>query len=523
MGTPDAQGGFVRLVVLSALAMSVGWGFRGNYGHEAGAMVPGALLGLSLCLASGRPDWWQRGTLLAFLGAIGWAFGGQMSYGRVIGYTAYTASYADVAYGYASLFVIGALWGGIGAGVLAMGLTMRRSDLERYAGPLVALWVVWLVLDFSGATNWLSNRWYFYDTDWVAAVSALLTAGVYGALRRESRPATGLFLLLAAAWIAGCGFLTGLLGLRMTPPRSDNWSGCVGLLVGLGAWHAWRRNRAALALMRYGLLAGGLGFACGDFVQMLGRAQWGPIGAVEWLQGLDYWKWMEQLFGLIMGAGVAWGAAQLLAQQLEPPEEDTSSRRLNLIALLFLLAVMMWENLHKNVVNWAKGQHVLDIFWGLSTTWWFLLVGLLLTTVAVVAAVRHYRRLLPAAPESPLGRAQGLFLLVLWISLVGDLLQAFPGLKGKATFFVELSFWLTAGVCSLVVVTIAPNRRRSVDIPSSAASDCWRPGRRLAILGALSVPLVLLLAWLTIAASSARPLPGSHPRFAGGPAALDGP
>ena len=30
-------------IVLSALAMSVGWGFRGDYGHEAGAMVPGAL------------------------------------------------------------------------------------------------------------------------------------------------------------------------------------------------------------------------------------------------------------------------------------------------------------------------------------------------------------------------------------------------------------------------------------------------------------------------------------------------
>ncbi|HID23902.1 MAG TPA: hypothetical protein EYP14_16090, partial [Planctomycetaceae bacterium] len=146
----DASPGVVRMIVLSALAMSVGWGFRGNYGHEAGAMVPGALLGLSLGLASGRPDWWNRGTLLAFLGAVGWAFGGQMSYGRVIGYTAYTASYWDVAYGYASLFAIGALWGGIGAGILAMGLTMRRSELEKYVGPLVALWLVWFALDMSG-------------------------------------------------------------------------------------------------------------------------------------------------------------------------------------------------------------------------------------------------------------------------------------------------------------------------------------------------------------------------------------
>ena len=35
-------------ILLPALAMSVGWGFRGNYGHEAGAMVPGALVALAV-------------------------------------------------------------------------------------------------------------------------------------------------------------------------------------------------------------------------------------------------------------------------------------------------------------------------------------------------------------------------------------------------------------------------------------------------------------------------------------------
>ncbi len=57
-------------IILSGLAMSVGWGFRGDYGHEAGAMVPGALLGLSICLASGRQDRWQRSTIMAIIAAI---------------------------------------------------------------------------------------------------------------------------------------------------------------------------------------------------------------------------------------------------------------------------------------------------------------------------------------------------------------------------------------------------------------------------------------------------------------------
>ena len=47
----------LRLVAYPALAavlMAYGWGYRGTVGHEAGAMVPGALLGLALCLGSGR-------------------------------------------------------------------------------------------------------------------------------------------------------------------------------------------------------------------------------------------------------------------------------------------------------------------------------------------------------------------------------------------------------------------------------------------------------------------------------------
>lgn len=38
--------------------MSVGWGFRGDYGHEAGAMVPGALVAWAVCLAQAGGIGW---------------------------------------------------------------------------------------------------------------------------------------------------------------------------------------------------------------------------------------------------------------------------------------------------------------------------------------------------------------------------------------------------------------------------------------------------------------------------------
>ena len=290
-------------IALSTLAMSVGWGFRGDYGHEAGAMVPGALLGLAICLASGRPDWWRRMTIMAFCGAVGWAFGGQMSYGIVVGYTA-ASSLPDVAYGYACLFLIGGLWAGIGSAILSLSITKSRSYLESFAGPLVALWLVWFAMDLSGLTDWLAETWYLNDTDWFAALSALLVAGLYAAIVPSSRPACIFIIILAGGWWAGYIVLTGLVGLHMTPPRSDNWSGCAGLFVAIVLYLVRKNNRVALTVTLYGFLAGGIGFALGDFVNMLGRAQWGPIGRLAVLQGLDYWKWMEQLFGLIMGLGV---------------------------------------------------------------------------------------------------------------------------------------------------------------------------------------------------------------------------
>ncbi len=165
--------------------------------------------------------------------------------------------------------------------------------------------------------------------------------------------------------------------------------------------------------MLCGFLAGGIGFALGDFVNMLGRAQWGPIGWLSVLQGLDYWKWMEQLFGLVMGIGVGLVFLRRVRPKLAPPAEDKSGGSLNTVGLLFLLVVMMWSNLYKNVLNWAKGNHIPDYLFGVRTEWWFLLVGLMLSAGILVAIVRLHRQDLPLAPSSEFGRGQLLFLVIL--------------------------------------------------------------------------------------------------------------
>src|SRR5688500_17652336 len=72
---------------LAALSTSIGWGTRGNFGHEAGAMIAGVLGALAVVIFSGREDWMRRAPWFAALGGLGWSFGGSMSYGQVIAYT----------------------------------------------------------------------------------------------------------------------------------------------------------------------------------------------------------------------------------------------------------------------------------------------------------------------------------------------------------------------------------------------------------------------------------------------------
>ena len=42
-----------EMVVLCGLSLCVGWGIRGNFGHEYGAALPGALAAMALVLAIG--------------------------------------------------------------------------------------------------------------------------------------------------------------------------------------------------------------------------------------------------------------------------------------------------------------------------------------------------------------------------------------------------------------------------------------------------------------------------------------
>ena len=168
-----------------------------------------------------------------------------------------------------------------------------------------------------------------------------------------------------------------------------------------------------------GFLAGGCGFASTDLLQVLGRAQWGTIGGWARDYELDFWKWMEQGFGLVMGAGVALGAVWFLLRRLASPG-TLPPRKLDRLGIVFLVIVLMWENLHKNVLNWEKAGALPPTLFNVPARWWILLVALLLSTVILVAFLQQTLGKIQLSPPGILGRVRWLFLLLLWIALVGD-------------------------------------------------------------------------------------------------------
>lgn len=274
-----------RLILLTALSMAVGWRIRGQFGHEVGAAIAGALGAMAIALLSGRADWQRRVHYFALLGAMGWSFGGSISYMKVIGYT-HSSDSATVLYGFASVFVIGFLWAGLGGAGTALAAVLDEERLRDVVRAVAVVMGAWFLADVvtdvlrthgGGSLNW-------FDSDWLGAASAALAALVLALARRRNDFGCSLVLHLAAGWWIAFGLLVPILGLHLNPPRGDNWAGVLGLF---GGWVVFsRRHRlseAARPAMSCAIL-GGTGFCLGQTLKLAWiatGAQWGWHATME--------------------------------------------------------------------------------------------------------------------------------------------------------------------------------------------------------------------------------------------------
>ena len=260
----------------AAMAGGMGWGIRGQYGHETGAMIAGVLVGLALVFL-----FCPRAGSLPAARAAAWftvaiSFGGSMTYGQTIGLTQdapLIGNWEALRWGLLGLGVKGGIWIGFAGAFFGMALSGRQyRPLELCLLLLVMVFLLFLgvaVLNepFDPArkllpTIYFSDHWY---------------------------------------WEPGADLL----------PRRERWGGLLFALAGLILYSGGiKRDRLARNLAFWGILAGGLGFPLGQCIQA--SHAWNP----EWFRAgwfakiephVNWWNMMETTFGAVFGGILALG------------------------------------------------------------------------------------------------------------------------------------------------------------------------------------------------------------------------
>lgn len=524
-------GRLILFLLLPAVSMSYGWEFRGDYGHESGAAVAGALFAMAVCLGSCREEWYRRTAIAGLLGAFGWGFGGAVSYGMITSYTV-VDSFPDVLYGYVCLFVIGAIWGGLGCGTTIFAWTESRERLQALVWPLIAVNLVWLAIwghyrFDSRLYEWVESIRWLHDMRMLKVTGAFAVLIPVWLLDKRSRFWTGLMMLLLVGWVVGHAVVAKLIGFHMQPKpggefRSNAWAGLAGMLVALTGFHLWNRNRAALMLTGYGFVGGGIGFSFGNLINIPDKVKYEPFYAIEWLRGFDHWKWTEQSFGFIMGLVAAIGCYRLCRQGLLIPEKDREnteaprSRKpwisVNELAAFSLVLYLPWSNLWQNVKKWREnGKINEDLLFGMPAGFWVLTLGVLMALIVILALVRHRQGRMVMLPQNAWGKGAIIYLMLMWVSVIGVLLHSFP-LLSHGHFFVHWSFWCSCLICTLILFYICGER--VVESPGIllASDQRWNSGF---VFWSIFVTTPLMVVWMVWATMSMQegPIEGARYRF----------
>ncbi|MVM28660.1 hypothetical protein GO755_01355 [Spirosoma sp. HMF4905] len=650
-------------VLLGGLALSIGWGIRGNFGHEYGAAFAGCLAAIVIPLLSGRSDWQQRVLYFAFFGAIGWGFGASVSYMQVIAYTQSGQSLTQL-YGYTALFYIGFLWAGLGGAGTALAAVAERERLVQLFKPVLVVFGIWFLQDLfedqianalqSGikldhTASRHKSPLYWFDADYLAAATALLAMGIYDLIDQKNRtawwlpvfgisgallgwlvqyllhllgfdqslaslltyplgdptyvnPETGqlafdshnllnnwpqwfgdypahigwvvglvlgittyfvrfgkfrhgasLIVYMAAGWllsflafpVLGSLFFANYGGLRMTPPRSDDWAGITGVFIGMIVWmRRYQLRPVAVASVISGTI-GGLGFSGIQWIKQLLMAPGNPrilLGnglspeSVEFKTTVATWanwqqqnwhSFLEQSYGFVNGISIVMAlgflATRIPLHNDRIPNQSISGKWTLGVATVFVLLAIPYVNLVKNVDEWGKQlnpevwtqvrvqpdgtEETVPALWDvpylgrlpgvdflhLTPDGWFKLTWLLLFVLFIILIRRHFREPLALIPNSWLGKGQLIFLILLWFMVVGNFERALVNWH-PSRLLTEWGIILNAILATLLVLTVPTERAPIlVQVPTSydpLYKQAW-------IRATIALTVSVLCFWLT--------------------------
>ena len=235
-------------IVFPAVAMLLGWGLRGHIGGGPfGAIIPGAMVALSICLLLELPA--ATTSIIVVFGLVGIGLGGEMTYGQTLHFL---HSPETVMWGTLATTLKGGVWGVLGGAVLSMGFIYKRLTKKTVIIALL-LMMAGMILGF----KLINQPMIIYFSD----------------------PAN---------------------------PRAESWAALLLGAVALLTYLKYKTSKSDFKLISrfaiWGLIGGGLGFGLGGLWFVLGENLPKEIVFHSW------WKMMEFTFGFLLGAALGYAA-----------------------------------------------------------------------------------------------------------------------------------------------------------------------------------------------------------------------
>jgi hypothetical protein len=499
-----------QFLLLAALSLSIGWGIRGQFGHEYGAAMAGSLSCLAIAVLSGREDWHRRAAYFAMLGGIGWSFGGSMSYMKVVAFT-HSPDAATALYGFANMFLLGFLWAAPGGTGCALPAYLSREKLTEFFYPISAVVIGWLVRDI------LSGYFHHLRTDGAGILIPGIALLILAAIRRRFDMGTRLGLYICGGWWAGMILLVHVCGLHLNPPREDGWAGCIGLVVGILIFCATNGlGGVAFATLCTGLL-GGSGFALAAVIKHVGIH-------TGWVT--NWHSVMEQTDGLFHGLALAVAMGLIMRRAPHVSDDPPVRRWTDAYAVMFVLWLFTYLNFREATDEWIHEIPTLqprlygiavEGYFRLSHGFlgWFDFAYLALGIAMVWLLVLHLKRRLPLVPSSWLGKAQLLFLVYLWAQVIINFANTLPRF-GPTRLVTEWFITINACFCTILMAagTFAQPDRNMADDVVDVSYLPWI--RKTVLLGLLGAVVIVFGSWGTkLLLYPNSPVPGAavHIRF----------
>ncbi|HVC91724.1 MAG TPA: hypothetical protein VND66_14000 [Acidobacteriaceae bacterium] len=495
----DTEGSNLRIwmfVLLTGLSVSIGWGIRGQFGHEYGAALPGALGGMVVALLSGREDWRRRVHFFAVLGAIGFAFGGSMSYMKDIWY-AHSSDPSTVLYGFACIFLLGFIWAAPAGAGIALAAYLDREQLTKFYVPLCSVFIAWYLQSICCDLIWNGEGGrrarFFAGYEMSAILAAVVALGFFLLWKTYRGVGTLLILYMSIGWWAGKFIFIELLHLRMNPPREETWASCLGMVFGILAC-CWQRRLGGIAFATLGVgFLGGIGFALGTAVKLLVMSS-----------GLttNWHSIMEQTQGLFLGVAIAIIFEALIRRAPQFSDDPPVRRWTEVFSVVFVLWLLPYLNFRLSPGEWVgeiKGLHsklyginiVSNLLPSQGFVGWLDFVALVLGFALVLLLVLHRRRPLPCIPVSWMGKGQLFYLVFLWLIVAMNFMLVLPRFT-QIRLVTEWCITLNATACSVLLIYGCFARPSQVlqYVPDGSYASSIRKVVIFGLLGAVAVSLL---------------------------------